>query len=290
MNIVNYLKQPFPKLESRWKLIISISIFVALFLIILQPFDINLMKNGTEKIVILSGYGLVTFIVLFINLIVVEHIFKKTFNERTWTIAKEFSWLMWIIFSIGLGNAFYTMYLIDYFKINFLFFVNFQIITVTVGLFPTTILIITKQNYLLRKNLISASDLNKSLAKDHSKSAENILIRFVADNDKNFAEFYMNDFYFIESSGNYVELYIAENDKIIHKTFRSTLKRTMDFFAGVPEVIQCHRAFIVNTTKIVNIKGNSQGLKLSLKNCETEIPVSRGFVSQIRDRININSM
>lgn len=285
MNFLTYLKQPFPKLESRWKLIISISIFVALFLIILQPFDINLMKKGTGKIIILSGYGLVTFIVLFINLIIIEHIFKKTFNERNWTIAKEFSWLMWIIFSIGLGNALYTMYLIDFFKINFLFFVKFQIITVTVGVFPTTILIISKQKYLLRKNLNSASDLNKNLAKDHSKSVENILIRFVADNDKDFTEFYLNNFYFIESSGNYIELFIKENDKLTRKTFRSTLKRSLDFFADAPEIIQCHRAFIVNTNKITNAKGNSQGLRLNLERCDTEVPVSRGYVEKIKNKL-----
>lgn len=62
MTLKNYLKQPFPKLTSRWKLIITISLFVAIFLIIFQPFGISLIQN---KILILSGYGLVTFLVLF---------------------------------------------------------------------------------------------------------------------------------------------------------------------------------------------------------------------------------
>ena len=285
MNIVSYLKQPFPKLESKWRLIILISLFVALFLIIFQPFGINYMEQK-NKLLILSGYGLVTFLTLFINLILIENIFLKAFSENHWTIWKEFAWLLWIIFSIGLGNAFYTNYLIEYFTFNLMFFVNFQLITVVIGAIPASILIISKQKYLLRKNLNSANNFNKSLDKNKTEINTNQIIRFYADNEKDFIEFNNNDFYFIESSGNYIELYLKNEDKIIRKTFRSTLKRALDFFIDTPEIIQCHRAFIVNKNKIKNAKGNSQGLRLSLENCDIEVPVSRGFVNTVREKIN----
>ena len=48
------------------------------------------------------------------------------------------------------------------------------------------------------------------------------------------------------------------------------------------EIIQCHRAFIVNTNKIISAKGNSQGLRLSLENCNNEVPVSRNYVDLVR--------
>ena len=285
MNFIRYINQPFPKLVSRWKLIIIISLFVALFLIVFQPFGIHMME-GKNKILTLSGYGLVTFIVLFINLIVIESIFPKFFNERNWTIWKEFTWLIWIIFSIGLGNALYTDYIVDYFLFNFMFFVNFQIITVAIGLIPTTILIISKQKYLLKKHLTSANDLNKKIIQSKTGINEPLLIRFYADNDKDFIEFNNDEFYFIESSGNYVEIYLFIDDKIIRKTYRSTLKRALDFFNNIPEIVQCHRAFIVNANKIISAKGNSQGLRLSIENCDYEVPVSRGFVNAVRDKIN----
>lgn len=281
MNLINYLKQPFPKLKSKWRLIILISLFVALFLIIFQPFGIHFMDNK-NKIIILSGYGLVTFISLVINLILIENIFPKVFSEKNWTIWKEFAWLIWIIFSIGLGNAFYTNYLINYFTFNLMFFVNFQLITVVIGTIPTTTLIISKQKYLLRKNLNSANDLNKSINKNKSETKTNQIIRFYADNDKDFIEFNNNEFYFIESSGNYIEIYLLYEDKIIRKTYRSALKRALDFFNDTPEIVQCHRAFIVNTNKIINAKGNSQGLRLSLENCNKEVPVSRNYVDLVR--------
>lgn len=104
MNIIAYLNQPFPKSESKWKVIISISLFVALFLIIFRPFGINFFQSNF-KLLILSGYGLVTFCILIIDLIILENIFIKLFNERNWKIWKEFIWLFWVIFTIGLGKS-----------------------------------------------------------------------------------------------------------------------------------------------------------------------------------------
>ncbi len=283
MTLKNYLNQPFPKLTSRWKLIITISLFVAIFLIIFQPFGIHLIQN---KILILSGYGLVTFLVLFINLIVVEHLFPKTFSEKKWTIGKEFLWLLWIIFCIGLGNALYTNYLFDYFRFNLMFFVQFQLITLTIGLIPTSILIITKQKYLLQRNIKSAQQLNNDLKEGQTGIFSDSLVRIYSDNERDYIEFNPNDFYFIESSGNYIEIYITENNQLIRKTLRCTLKRAMFFLKNISEIVRCHRAYIVNSAKITSAKGNSQGLKLHLDHYETEVPVSRNYVDCIRTQID----
>jgi hypothetical protein len=283
MNIINYLNQPFPKSESKWKVIISISLFVALFLIIFRPFGINLFESNI-KILILSGYGFVTFCILIIDLIILENIFTKLFDERNWKIWKEFLWLFWVIITIGLGNAFYTSLAFDFFKLSIPFIIRFQIVTFVVAVIPITILIISKQKYLLKKHINSADDLNKNLH-EKTEPVQNSIIRFFADNEKDSIEFDITSFFFIESSGNYVELYLLDKGKIIRTSFRSTLKRALDFFKDSPEIIQCHRAYIVNTSKIIKAKGNSQGLRLSLENCDTEIPVSRGFVNSIREII-----
>jgi hypothetical protein len=286
MDLINYLNQPFPKAESKWTVIVSISSFVALFLIIFQPFDINYFQ-GNNKLLILLGYGLVTFCVLVFDLIIIEDIFKKFYNEKNWKIWKEFTSLILVIFTIGLGNVLYTSIVFGfYFKVGFSLFIKFQLVTLVVGIIPITVLIITKQKYLLSRNLNSANELNKNLVVEKTEITQNKVIRFYADNEKAFIEFDINDFYLSESSGNYIELYISENDKIIRKTFRSTLKRSLDFFVDTHEIIQCHRAFIVNTSKIINAKGNSQGLRLNLENCDIEVPVSRGYVQDVKNKIS----
>lgn len=284
MNLKNYLKQPFPKAESKWRITILISLFIALFLIIFQPFGINLFESK-QKILILAGYGFITFIALVINLIVIENFFRSFFAEKNWTLWKEFVWLIWIIFTIGLGNALYTFYVFDNMKFNLQGLAAFQLITFMVSLFPITVLIISKQKYLLNKNLGTATDLNKKIEQPKTTSANNQVIHFYAENEKDYIEFGINDFFFIESSGNYIEIHFLKDSKIIRKTFRSTLKRAMEFFKTNPEIIQCHRAFIVNSAKVTNAKGNSQGLILQLENCDYDVPVSRNYVDLVRNQI-----
>ena len=76
-----------------------------------------------------------------------------------------------------------------------------------------------------------------------------------------------------------------KDNEMVRKTLRSTLKRALNFLEDIPEVIQCHRAFIVNSSKIINAKGNSQGLRLNLENCDYEITVSRNYVEMVRNQI-----
>lgn len=286
MNLIKYINQPFPKAENKWKIIISISLFVALFLIVFQPFDINFYRDSNKQFV-LSGYGFVTFFILIFDMIILENIFKKFYDEQNWKIWKEFISLTIVIFTIGLGNALYTSIVFGfYFKVGLSFFIQFQLATMVVGIIPITVLIITKQKYLLTKHLNSANDLNKKIIQSKTGINEPLLIRFYADNNKDFIEFNNDDFYFIESSGNYIEIYLLIDNKIIRKTYRSTLKRALDFFNNINEIVQCHRAFIVNTNKIISAKGNSQGLRLKIKNCDYEVPVSRGFVNAVREKIN----
>ena len=282
MNIINYINQPFPKAESKWKTIISISLFVALFLVVFQPFGINLFKSE-HKFFILTGYGLVTFFILIINLIIIENIFTRFFDDQKWKIWKEFVWLICVIFSIGIGNVLYSFYIFDNFHFSLKTFISFELTTLVVGIIPITILIITKQKFLLKKHLISSNNLNKSIRTDQTKSNSTRTIHFYADNEKDSIEFDINDFLFIESSGNYVEIHFFNDNELLRKTFRSTLKRALSFFENIPEIIQCHRAYIVNTNKIISSKGNSQGLKLSIEDFENEIPVSRGFVDKFRN-------
>lgn len=282
MNLKKYLNQPFPKQEKKWKLVISISIFVALFLIIFQPFRINLAQNN-NKVLILAGYGLVTFCTLVINLIIIEDIFSNFFDERNWKIWKEFIWLLWIIFSIGLGNALYTTLVFGmYFNVDFSFYINFQLFTLLVGFMPITALILTKQKYLVTKYSNSADELNQNLKTAKGPSKAKDLVQLISDNQKDIIEFNLSDFLFIESCGNYIEVHYLEEKTEKKETIRSTIKKCLNIFKQTEDIIQCHRAFIVNINKVINVKGNSQGLKLSLTNCQTEVPVSRNNVEFVK--------
>ena len=278
MNILCYLKQPFPKGKNKWKTIIFISLFVTLFLLIFQPFGIDSINR---KGIWTSGFGLVSFVVLVIDLIVVEQLFPRWFDDRNWCIYKELLWLLCIILTIGLANTLYAIGTTGQ-TLKLAHIINFQVVTFAVAIFPISIFILTKQNYLLKKHIASAKDTNERLHSDSSALQEDKYISISSYNEKVKVEFEIKQLCFIESKGNDIELNIYENNVLVCKMLRNTLKNTLEQLTDSNELVQCHRAYIVNLNTITKVEGNSQGLVLKFKNTEMEVPVSRSFVGTIK--------
>jgi membrane protease YdiL (CAAX protease family) len=103
-----YFNQPYPKSNQNWLTVFIISFFVFLFLVLYKPFGLN---SADQNIILLvsSYFAGVTFIVLFIHLILIEAFFKKAFEEEKWTIGKELLWLLWILIAIALANALFDL-------------------------------------------------------------------------------------------------------------------------------------------------------------------------------------
>jgi hypothetical protein len=285
MNIRLYLKQPFPKAENKWKSIVLISLFVTLFLFVFQPFGIGGIESHNGKYLFIGGFGLVSFIILIFDLIIIEHLFFHFFKEKNWRLYKELIWLFYIVFSIGLGNVFYTISFSGQ-HLSLAYIINFQVITFAVAVFPITIFTLSKNNYLVKKHTTSANAANNGLKTEFIANQENKSICVYSYNEKAKEEFDINKLYYIESKGNDIELNLYENNRIVSKTLRNTLKKSFGYLADSPDFVQCHRAYIVNLSKVNKVEGNSQGLVLKLANCDIEVPVSRSFVSTIKSKLS----
>jgi hypothetical protein len=286
MNIIFHLKQPFPKAENKWRNIILVSLFVTLFLSVFQPFGIERIGERNNKYIFIVGFGLVTLISLVINLIIIERLFSRFFKEKDWCLYKELFWLFFNVFSIGLGNMFYiSLFFNNHYEISFANVLSYQLGTFAVASFPITFYTITKHNYLFKNHAASATYLNDSLKTESKHDQLNKSICLYSYNKMKKVEFDINDLYFIESKGNDIDVYFYEDNLITSKTLRNTLKKSLEYLADSADIVQCHRAYVVNLNKINNVEGNSQGLVLKLANCDIEVPVSRGFVDAIKMRL-----
>lgn len=283
MQLLKYLKQPFPKAQSQWATIVAISLFVFLFLYIFKPFGIDASRNP-QYLIHTLGYGLATFIALVFTLIFIEKVFSKAFEEDKWTIWKEFIWLAANIFLIAIANAIYTIIIFDGVPFSITIFANFQIATFKVASIPIVLLIVSKQSYFQKKHASSATNMNSKLQESSGQAPEQ-LITFTADKEKDSLTIRLADFYYIESAGNYINLYYLQQGKLLRNIFRHTMKAAEGLFKDCPEIIRCHRAFIVNTIQIAEVKGNSQGLRLTLKHIDCNISVSRAYVDQVKEII-----
>jgi len=281
--IKDYLNQHYSfKDNNKWKTRILFCIYIGLFLLIFQPFGLSNYR-GIYKTLICLGYGFVTLIVLIFDSYIIQSLMKNWLKNDDWTIKKQIIWQLVIIFSIGLANSIYTSWLNSSWYLST--FLIFQFYTFAVGIIPIVITTVMTQNRMLSENLKSAQEFNSSLHAQ-KEAINNRVVYLVADNEKDHFEIELSQLLYIESTGNYIEIFYIQNNELKSSLLRSTLKRTESQLETLPAILKCHRAFMVNTNKIAQVKGNSQGLILVLKHTETEIPVSRNFSKSLKDQLN----
>lgn len=263
-----------------------ISVFVVAFLGFFQPFDLHQVR-GSVKMWFILGYGIVNFVVIMINMLLLPYLFPSLFDEKKWKVYKELLFLSWMLFTIGLGNFLYTKILFNYPDDILMGFLSFQLYTLAVGIFPVIISIVLNYNHQLRKNLELAGSISTSLSHDHSGNIDDSQrISLSADNRKETLELPLKDIQYIQSEGNYIIVYFREESEMKRSILRNTLKKTQEELGPhFPPLFRTHRSYIVNLNLVDRIKGNSQGLQLYLPELEDFIPVSRAYIKKFRETL-----
>jgi len=282
--IKQYLHQPYPLYEKRWNIIVAISLFISFFMLFFQPFGLSAFESE-YRLYFEIGYGVVTFLVLLIDLFVFPFLFKKMFKFRQWTVLKQIIWQVWILVSIGIVNFLYSSFFLS-FTNNLKAFFYFQLYTLVVGIMPVVVVTVINQNRLLAENLKIANDYNKGFTTKTDNTPDDEKVCLVAENSKDRLEVNSSDLIYITSTGNYIQAFYQKENELKSIVLRNTLKQTEDQLRENHSMIKCHRAFLVNKNKIVRVKGNSQGLRLVLEGTDEEIPVSRNLSKSLMDIIN----
>lgn len=288
--VLSFLNKAYPHIPSKrpaWLNNLFIGTFVALFLIIFQPFDLSLWETP-NKIWKLIGFGVVSFTMPTFYSWIVFKLIPKNELEDNWKVWKEVVLILGVLLSIALGNLFYGK-LIHIAEINLSGFINSAIVTVLLGLFPITLAILNKYHRLLQLNLEEAKQANEHIVhpnatatKDNQepsstsvlKNEKNILL--IAENEKDKLEIKECDLLYIESQDNYSNVVYLESGKAKKQLIRSSLKRIENQIQSV-NIKRCHRAFVVNLSRVSKVEGNAAGYKLHFFETETEVPVSRTY-------------
>ncbi|MFI5219212.1 MAG: LytTR family transcriptional regulator DNA-binding domain-containing protein [Bacteroidia bacterium] len=283
--MLKFLAQPYPQFGSRKEKIrtaVVISIFVALFLLIFQPFDLSQFEFKNKTWFIL-GYGLVTLVVFLAIEFTLPFLFRIFFAEENWTTGKQIFIVLLTVFCIGLGNYFYTGLITHQdFSINKILF--FQVVTLAVAVFPVLILTLWNQVRLLRKNQRAAEQINKVIAAPVATYLSSH-IHLIAENEKDAVDVDGNSLLLIEASDNYSTVYYTEQGNVKNHLIRSSLKR-IESQINHPDIIRCHRTYIVNLLHVKSVSGNAQGYRLRLDHFDQSIPVSRNLNGEIKNKLS----
>ncbi len=281
MKIANWLNKPYPfidKILNKLLLSILFGLFIFLFLIFFQPFGIA--ERIGNKFFYLLGFGLITSFSLLISYILLPLVFPKLFDSNYWRIKNELIFILCnIIFIAILNYGYYIRFEYDLVPEFNLFF--FGLITLSVGIFPVSFLVFIREMYLSSISKKNALELNSIIEQKVKIVPDNEIITINTDAKADMIKLDLQDLIYIKSEDNYCKLYFKEHNKIQSKLVRISLKNIEEQLKNFPEILRCHRSYIVNKNHIQKISGNARSYVVHFALCNETAFVSRNFPKEM---------
>ena len=273
---MQWLNSPYPLLQStknKWLFALLSGIFVFVFLIVFQPF--GAAQSIAYKYFFLAGFGVSVFLGVAITYFILPKLFRKFFRPGKWTIGKEILLQSCCILIISAFNSLHNYFWWRDIVLYQTFF-NFFKITISIGIFPIIGLIFFKERTLSKRNIESAQLLSKQLPP--AAVEETITVQIQEESVKESPiVMQLTEFVYAQSEGNYITIYYLNNNTLMHKLIRLSLKQLEIQLENLSQIKRCHRSYLINMQHITSIDGNARSLSIQLANVATSIPVSRSF-------------
>src|SRR5690625_2682368 len=282
LNPLHILSQPYPCEASRSEkvlLTIGISVFVFLFLLAFAPFNLSQYGFG-PRLYICFGYGLTSAAAMLLNFYLLMPSLRL-FDESKWTVGRQLLWTGWILFTISLFNIIYSAG-IGLLSFSFYHLLVSALQVAAVGIFPIAGLVFLDYLRLFTKHARKAEQLALQLSRRDEQSTSKLLL--VSENNNEKLQLTPEELLYITNADNYVAVYYRTNDSVKQTLLRATLKK-IDRQLDHPQVLRCHRSYIVNLTQLVNITGNASGYLLTLRGSDSEIPVSKTYAGEVMRQV-----
>lgn len=283
------INQPFPLDDSSARQLRKsalIGLFIGLFLLVFQPFGLNLWKTDDKAIKVL-GFGLVTFVITSIVFVVLPRVIPQFFDEKRWTVGREIVLVMANILLIALANRLYMAWLLESKYMSALSWGWMILFTFLVSFFPVVGLVLINYITQLKKYSNAAAALPIHVQEEPDRPSSEILaapfapfagktVTLTADNEKDTLTIPSDNLLYIESSDNYCTIVHLKNAQPLKPLLRSSLSR-LEKQINNPHIVRCHRSFIVNLDRVERVTGNAQGYKLHICSGQFVVPVARQY-------------
>lgn len=291
MRLKERLNSPFPYYlnddRKNTLLCIAIGLFVILFHVVYKtPGNPGITLTFAQK----SLFGGVTFVVLFVHIVLIPTLFTFSFVDTLhWTVKKYILHIVWICIVIACFNATLDkLYICPEKPLVEIIPHVFQQIALT-GIIPIAIMTLLFRNNLLQQNLKSAINANQEISKINDLKSEvsktsAASITIYSDTSETLT-FKLPDLLFIEADDNYSTVVWKNGHGVEKRLLRINLKN-IEGQLNNTYAIRCHRSYIVNVHAITNVTGNTNGYKLQIRDSDFSIPVSRPKGKQLIEKIS----
>jgi len=290
MKLIKFLNYPYPFYENSKQglgICLSIGVFIASFCYFFKPFGLDQVSSTG-----LLGYGLVSFVVCSLFIVVLPLIFKFYLKTEGWKIYKELLWIFLIVISLAIANYYYSGLFFDRSDNTISTFLFVVFCTALIALIPAIAIILYKQLFVYKKIIRDTQKLETKIALQtlvHQKLDNSTqAISFISENNNDNLSVQSNDICYLSSSGNYVEIFYHKEGIIEKKLLRNNISKIEKQLVKFPRLARCHRSFIINLDKIVKVNGNLQGYQLKFEGIDKLVPVSRSYTKLIKSEILYN--
>lgn len=278
--MLEFLNKQYPfndDLKHNTKIIFFISIGVFAFLFLFQPLQIDALATR-DKYFLVIGLGIITFLSLSLNMLILPSLFPKILHGSSWNVKKEIFWDLWILFTVCVG------YFLYYKALGIMEFGFDMIIKIVLfAIVPISVLITFNRNRLLHSHLKSANELNKKLKEN--KSIPDKLVHFVSDYQKDNLSIKVSLILFIRSANNYIEVFWKENQVAKSQLVRYSLTKAEEILKDDKFIFRCHRSYLANINHIDKIEGSPQGYRLFFEKIDFPVPVSKNYTHKLKELI-----
>jgi len=253
-------------LSTRKKALIGLilCIYLSFIVIFLQPFDTSQFE-ADNKVLLLSGYGILILVVF-----VIQGSFENIWYLRVgkvWSVRHEV--ITTILFCLFAGTV---LYLYNRLIVNL-----------------TGLTLATYWRFLSRTILYMIPVFCPPMIYLRQQLGERILrlpktsMILTGENKNEILSIEKEELLYVRAVENYIEIcFVDKNKSVISKIYRQTLSNVCQ---QLPFLVKCHRSYLVNVNNIKDIIGNTQAAKITFLIGEKEIPLSKTYYKQIKEKL-----
>jgi hypothetical protein len=269
-DIKNFLNEPtFEVVNPIQNIIVAILVgsFVSLFLLVFFNEEFHSAYSWIH-------FGLITSFTIIFVYYFYPLVLPKIFTYDNLKVKQSIFYNFVLVSNIAIFNLLYTYFYLDVKSLDYLFYLFF--ITFAIGIFPSVFIYMVFKIIHLKRNLEQSEKINSAVRNKQNLKQSNKEIIHI-DN----LPIEPVNFLFAKSEGNYLKINFISNNNIKTELIRFTLKEFLNTTKNINFIRRCHRSYVINADRILNVTGNSRGYQIYLENYNESIPMSNSFSEDI---------
>ncbi len=269
--IKNFFAKPHPFIFN-WSSITIPGVVTFFVIWVFEPFGLNRLESS--MVLKISGFlMLLVSVVVWVMVPLMRKILPAWMDKEEWTLGKEVLQII-IVLTVITFMIFLSVNLFLETSTNqWSLFTIILLKTVSVSILPILLVVLFEQYMHNRKKLNEAIRLTQEL-KQNGQPEVSKVIKLFAENGKLALQLETNELVYMQSDGNYVDVFHFNQGKLEKSIVRNRLKSLLELLPD-EDFFHCHKRYLINGHHVLKVEGNARNLELSLRGVEEKIPVSR---------------